>query len=636
MILITLDFETYYDKEYSLSKLTTEEYIRDERFEVIGVSVKVGDGDTQWFSGTWAETFKFLHTFDWQDAMLIAHNARFDAAILSWHFDIHPKAIADTMAMARALHGIEVGHSLAALVQFHALGEKGTEVNNALGKRRLDFSPEERAQYGRYCVNDTELTYKLFNVLAQTFPKDEFKLVDLTIKMFTEPVLTLDALLLEQHLNNIRERKHALMVKVAGGEPYWSEEDVAKNMDVYKKSIMSNDKFAALLSGYGVVPPMKTSPTTGKQTYAFAKTDPGLQELAEHPNEEVQALVAARLGIKSTIEETRTLRFMGIAQRGNLPIPLKTFAAHTSRWGGDDKINLQNLSSRGKDAGKLKHAIRAPKGYVIIDSDSSQIEARMLAWLSGQKDLVEIFENNNAEIRAGVPKDDHKYDPYKIMAAQIYNKPSNKVTGPERFIGKTVILGSGYGLGGKKFHMFMRQAGVDMSEDMASHIITTYRNVYPAIPALWEQGNQCLNALIEGRSAPYGVGEVVTLGWGMVFTPLGIPLRYHNLRRTQNAKGQDQIIYTSRTGVTDIWGGKFTENIIQHLARVVIGQQMLRIAKRYRVVLTVHDAIACIAPVKEAEEARAFVEEQMRWVPPWAAGLPLNCESGMGSTYGEC
>lgn len=329
MHLITLDFETYYDKEYSLKKLTTEEYIRDSRFEVIGLAIKVGDGETQWGSGTHEQIRRWLHTFDWDNAMLLAHNCLFDAAILSWVFDVHPKALADTLSMGRALDGVDVGGSLAAMAKRYGLGEKGTEILNALGKRRADFSPEELSRYGDYCINDVELTHALFERMAPAFPKGELKLIDLTLRMFTEPELELDRQGLEAHLKAVRQHKNELLIAAGVTD---------------KKDLMSNAKFASLLEELGVTPPKKISPTTGKETYAFAKTDPGLKALEDHEDDRVQALVAARLGNKSTLEETRTERFIQIAERGKFPVPIKYYAAHTGRWGGclvaDTKVQV--------------------------------------------------------------------------------------------------------------------------------------------------------------------------------------------------------------------------------------------------------------------------------------------------------
>ena len=207
MKIITLDFETYYAKDYGLRKCTTEEYIRHEQFEVIGVSVKVDDGETEWFSGTKKDTKEFLKKLDWESSVAVAHNAMFDMAILNWHFDIRPRKIVDTLSMARALYGTEVGGSLDALVTRFNLGVKGNEVLNALGKRRLDFTPEEMEAYAGYCINDTELTYKLFGVLAKDFPMSELNLIDLTIRMFTEPVIELDEARLMSHLQLVQIQK---------------------------------------------------------------------------------------------------------------------------------------------------------------------------------------------------------------------------------------------------------------------------------------------------------------------------------------------------------------------------------------------------------------------------------------------
>ena len=604
-MIITVDFETYYDKDFSLSKLTTEEYIRDDRFEVIGVAVKVDDNETEWFSGTHEETKSFLDRFDWGRSFVVAHNAMFDAAILTWNFGIFPLAWLDTLSMGRAVHGLEISSSLASLSKHYELGEKGTEVVNALGKRRLDFDHASLALYGEYCRNDVELTHKLLKKLIQKFQKSELKLIDTTIKMFSEPVLELDLPLLEAHLGEVKARKERLLQAV--------QQD--------RESLMSNQKFAELLKSMGVVPPTKISPTTGKETLAMAKNDEAFKALAEHPDERVQALVAARLGNKSTLEETRTERFIAIAKRGAMPVPLQYYAAHTGRWGGTDKINMQNLPSRGPNAGKLKKAILAPKGHVLIESDSAQIEARVLAWLAGQTDLVEAFRNGE--------------DVYKIMAAAIYAKERAEITKEERFVGKTTILGSGYGMGAAKFQAQLKSFDVQISEQEASHIIGVYRRTYSLIPKLWEQGQSAIDAMANNQSAPYGNGCVAVSGRDGVLMPNGLYQQYPNLRKIIDEEGKEQYVYDSRRGMNKIYGGKLTENVCQGLARCIIGEQMIKIAKRYKVVMTVHDSIVCIAPKEEADEAKAYVEECMRWVPDWAQGLPLNCEAGYGENYGS-
>ena len=602
-MLLTVDFETYYDREYSLSKITTEEYVRSDKFEVIGVGVKVDAQETTWFTGSESETQDFLNQYDWANSLVLAHNTAFDGAILSWRFGVNPKGWLDTLCMARAVHGVDAGGSLKALAERYEIGEKGTEVLNALGKRRVDFSSEEMDRYGTYCRNDVDLTYSLFQILSDGFPTSELKVIDRTLRMFTHPTLVLDLPLLEQHLYDVKARKEKLLSVAAAS----------------KDDLMSNDKFASLLERLGVTPPTKISPATNKETWAFAKTDEGFKVLQEHPDERVQALVAARLGNKTTLEETRTQRFIDIAKRGAMPVPLKYYAAHTGRWGGDDKVNLQNLPSRGANAGKLKTAIRAPKGHVIIDADSAQIEARVLAWLAGQSDLVKAFKEGE--------------DVYKIMASAIYAKDVGDISKEERFVGKTTILGAGYGMGAVKFRAQLKTFGTDIEEQESAHIIDVYRKTYPAIPTLWRQAQSALDAIAGDKGSALGEypDAVSVQGNKGIRLPSGLFLRYPEL--SKDAEGQ--YSYKTRMGRTKIYGGKVIENVCQAIARCIIAEQMVRISKRYKVVLTVHDAVACIAPKEEAQEAMGYVEQCMRWCPTWCEDLPLNCEAGYGESYGQ-
>jgi DNA polymerase len=306
-----------------------------------------------------------------------------------------------------------------------------------------------------------------------------------------------------------------------------------------------------------------------------------------------------------------------------MPIPLRYYAAHTGRWGGDDKVNMQNLPR----SSPLKRAILAPQGHMMIDSDSSQIEARTLAWLAEQNDLVDAFDRGE--------------DVYKIMASAIYGKPVDQITKDERFVGKTTILGAGYGMGAKKFRAQLKTFNVDLPQEECERIIMVYRQTYPMIPMLWREAGNALLAIANGQSAPLGRPDVLSVeGAKGIRLPNGLYIKYPNLRRWTNDSGKEELVYDTKRGKAvipnRIYGGKVIENVCQALARIAIGEQMLLIAKKYRVVMTVHDAIACIVPTHEAETAREFVEMAMRIRPKWALDLPLNCESGVGHSYGDC
>ena len=608
MDLITLDFETYYDKEYSLKKLTMEEYVRDPRFEVIGVAIKVNNEETEWASGTHEQLSKYLQAFDWENSMVLAHNTMFDGAILNWHYDIMPRVYTDTMCIARAVHGVENSASLRALSEKYNIGTKGQEILNTLGKRREQFQDSELDKFGDYCVNDVDLTYKLFLKMGKDFPKKELKLIDLTLRMFIEPTLDLDLTLLESHLTETRQRKEDLLTSAA----------------VERDDLMSNPKFAELLKSLDVEPPTKISPTTGKETLALAKSDEGFKALQEHPDERVQQLVAARLGNKSTLEETRTQRFIDISKRGLLPVPVRYYAAHTGRWGGDDKINLQNLPSRGVYGKKLKRSIIPTAGHTIIDADSSQIEARVLAWLAGQDDLTNAFAKGE--------------DVYKKMASRIYAVAESDVTKDQRFVGKTTILGAGYGMGAQKFQDQLKTFGFDMELSEARRVIKIYRETNYSINKLWREAQQTLpllHAPPRDSKVSLGCHDALTIEDGKIRLPSGLHIKYEDLRFDQTDKGVE-FHYKTRRGRTRIYGGKIIENVCQAIARCIIGEQMLQIAKKYKVVLTVHDSIACCVKDEEVAEAQEFIESRMRWTPDWAKGLPIDCESGAGKSYGDC
>lgn len=622
MNLITLDFETYYAQDFSLTKLTTEEYIRDKRFEVIGVGVKVNDGETVWVSGTHDDVAKYLSTLPWNESALLCHNTLFDGAILAWTFGITPSLYLDTLSMARAFHGVDAGGSLAALVERYGLGAKGTEVLDAKGKQRTGFSVEELARYGEYCKNDVELTLKLFRVLVENFPEDELQLIDMTLKMFIQPVLELDDALLVDRLEEVRAEKQALLGALKEKLNCETEEDV-------RKKLASNKQFAELLKEHGIEPPLKTSKTTGKLTFALAKNDEGFIALTEHEDPFIQQLCGVRLGTKSTIEESRIERFINVGARnkGKLPIPLKYYGAHTGRWAGSDKVNFQNLPSRDKKKKALKNAVIAPDGYMVINCDSSQIEARVLAWLAGQQDVVKQFANNE--------------DVYSIFASAVYDKPISKANPVERFVGKTCVLGLGYGTGAAKLQHTLKTTppGCIVDDEEAKRIVNLYRETNYKIIELWRDGDMAIRNMAnwEPNDKPYFYGEHQCLQitqYG-VRLPNGLYIRYPDLK-IQEEEGKLQYIYKSRKGPVSLWGGSLVENVVQALARIIVGQQMIRVSARYRPALTVHDAAVCVVKEDEVEDAMRFITGVMSEPPEWAKGLPVACEAGVAKSYGDC
>ena len=621
MQLVTLDFETYYDVGFSLSGLTTEEYIRDARFQVIGVAIKIDEAETYWVTGSHEVIQDSLNKIDWKNSALLCHNTQFDGAILAFRFGIIPGLYLDTLSMARATNGVEVGGSLAFLVEYYDLGVKGTEVVQAKGKRLEDFSETELSAYAGYCINDVELTYKLFGMLAPKFPQSEIDLIDLTLRMYTQPLLEVDDALLQDRLIEVQAEKsellQGLMVKLE-----------CETEECVRAKLASNKQFAEILQELGVIVPTKISPATGKETYALAKGDQGFLDLCEHEDPFIQQLCTVRLGTKSTIEESRIERFIGIGARnkGKLPIPLKYYGAHTGRWAGSDKVNFQNLPARDKKKKALKNAIIPPDGHKVINADSSQIEARVLVWLAGQDDVVQWYKEER--------------DVYCEFASTVYDRPITKANKTERAVGKTCILGLGYGTGWAKLQQTLKlAAGVELDERECKRLVSVYRNVNSKVIDLWRECEEALRDIAswpQGKE-PYPIGRHNTL----YATPQGIKLpnglyiKYPGLT-WDTSEAKSKFVYKSRRGFISIWGGSVVENVVQALARIIIGEQMLKINEKYRPVLTVHDAVVNVIPETEIDDAMKFIIDTMSTPPDWATTLPVACEAHYGDSYGDC
>jgi DNA polymerase len=622
MQLVTLDFETYYDVGFSLSGLTTEEYIKDPRFQVIGVAIKIDDGVTRWVTGTHHAIKQELDQINWKETILLCHNTQFDGGILSFTFNIIPHIYLDTLSMARAIHGVDAGGSLAALVERYELGAKGTEVVDAKGKRLEDFGIDDLRRYGEYCINDVELTYKLWNVLSKDFPTNELKLIDLTLRMYTEPVLQVDDALLLERLSEVQAEKQHLLQGLMSKLQCQTEEEV-------RAKLASNKQFAEILQELGVIVPMKTSPATGNPTFALAKNDEGFIALTEHEDSFIQELCSVRLGTKSTIEESRIERFIGIGKRnkGMLPIPLKYYGAHTGRWAGSDKVNFQNLPSRDKKKKALKNAVVAPEGYQVINCDSSQIEARVLVWLAGQNDVVKWYEEGR--------------DVYSEFASKVYDRPITKKDATERFVGKTCTLGLGYGTGWSKLQHTLKTSppGAVLSDDECQRLVRVYRDVNNKVIDLWRESDEALRNMSAWKDnmKPYYLGnhEALLVAERGIKLPNGLYIQYPGLT-WDTSEAKSKYIYKSRRGFISIWGGSVVENVVQALARIIVGEQMLKIHEKYRPALTVHDAVVCVVPEAEIDEAMRFIIDIMSTPPEWAKGLPVACEAHHGASYGDC
>jgi len=593
---IYLDFETYYDVQLSLTKMSTVQYVNHPDFKVWGVGIKVDEGETEWYNEE--ETPEILSQIDWNDCSLICHNTLFDAYILTQYFGHKPAFYYDTASMSRGLYpNMSARLKDCATRQFpnDVSMRKGDELVNAKGVRDLD--PDLDAQIGGYCIQDVDLTYALFKAYLVNYPESELQLIDLTVRMFVEPKLILDRGLLIAYKEDIKVKTAALIEASA----------------TTREVLASQVKFKNHLENIGIVVPTKTSPATGQKIPAFGKNDSAYVQMCQaYP--EYNHIWQGREAVKSRVEETRAERFLEATNPdGTFSVPLRYYAAHTGRFGGSDKLNLQNLP-RGS---KLRTAIMAPEGQKLFISDLSNIEARMLAWMAKEHELVEAFATGR--------------DVYCEFASQIYGRTITKADKLERYVGKTAILGLGYGMGHQRFKdtLKMGSPSVDITVGTAMVIVNQYRGMYPNIPKLWSGMKDSLFQMLNPRSIGLKYGPL-KIGARALELPNGMALSYPNLMYDNG-----EFIYKTQRETIRTHGPRVTENVIQALARIVITDQILDIQSMPQVdiVMQIHDEIVAIGSESDSDKTMEQIIGIMRTPPSWCSDLPLDAEGGVSQVY---
>lgn len=613
---ITIDFESYYDADYSLRKMTTREYIMDERFEVHLLSVIEDDKPTLVLEAD--EINDWVADQDWDTVSLNAHNMIFDGAILAWHYGVRPKLYECTMSMAQALVGHRIGSaSLYEVNKSVGLIKDSGALYDMKGKRLRDIDREspEWARYKVYAADDALHSRMHLLRFRKEMPPRQRLVIDTLMRMYIDSDLRLDKRILEENLVEARLEREQLL-RAAGVTS--------------KSDLTSAPKFAKLLEGLGVTPPRKISPTTKKETWAFSKKDLDFVDLMTHEKKTVRMLVEARLNASSSIEETRTVRFIRLAniEGATLNVPLRFAGAHTMRFSGMDSLNLQNL----KRDSRIREAMVAPPGYVMVVVDASQIEARILAWLAGQMELLRQF---------GLGQ-----DVYSAFATKVYKREINKADNPaERFVGKTGVLGLGYMTGFRTLYKSLVLGGADdMTLETSREIVNTYRTSYPEIPELWKRADEFIQSMLSLSYDKVGPLETNPGPFRTWQLPGGLPVVYPSLSLRPDDKGYPAPHYWRHRykAWTSLYGGKLVENWVQHLAWTVICDTMVKMRltnPRWHCFLQVHDELGYIVPESEGKAAYEHLMKFMCQQPSWADAMPypvpLGAEGGIAYRYSD-
>lgn len=633
-MIVTIDWESYWSDTYSLKRMSATDYILSPLFQVIGVSIKRGDGPITWHPGHPGVVEEELAKIDWKNTAMLSHNGMFDGAILKWRYGYEPALYLDTLCMARAkTHAQIQSSSLAAVAEALGLPPKGDEVLLAKGKRLEAFTERELEDYGKYCAHDSFLCRRIFDIFMEyKFPKSELEVIDASLRMFITPTAQLDMSKLAVHL-------HALEVY---------REKLFSNVD--RADYTSNQKFAQILTEAGVSVPYKISPTTGKWIPALSRSDPEFKRLCDDPDltTEQQVHLMIRKGAKSTIEETRTRRMLELAKLnwdllsqvryhgwGWMPVPYTYYGAHTGRFSGTAGFNFANLP-RGSP---IRDAIVAPPGMRIVHRDASQIECRVLAAIAGCERLLRGFRLGR--------------DVYSDFASAFYQRRITKESPRERFTGKTAVLSLGYGAGWAKFQiaLYLGQGGmsVKLSNTEANTLVNFYRETYKEIPILWKQANRVVEGLA-GRRVPSP--NVVIPATGVDYTnarirlPNGLALQYPGITvasvpwdaeddfSERNLRAEVRYQGFRKGEVRKLYGAKLVENITQALARVIVTDVMRRVTHRTgrRPFMGTYDSWDYVVPEDDVEAFDIILAEEFTRSPEWLPDLPLASEGGWGKT----
>jgi DNA polymerase len=631
MNLLVLDFESFFDSEYSLSKMTTESYVRDKRFGTHMCGFWFPDrmpAPATCTDASLRNNEQFRQQIE--ESAVLCHHAAFDGLILNHHYDLRPKMWLDTLSMSRLVWPKLKSHSLDALALHCGLPSKHVPYN--LFKGVQDLQPELYRQVADGCQHDCWLTYEILKRLLPSVPKEELIVIDSTVRMFTQPVLELDRPRMQAFLQaeRIRKAKAMLAAGAALGIPVHLATTADEMRDLLARietELQSSDKFRIALESIGHVCPMKWSAKQEKEIPALAKNDSGMDMLLEHDDVRVQALAAARLGVKSTIDETRAERLLDMDTRGALPMYLTMYATKTLRVGGGDKNNVLNW----RRGGEIRKSIKAPPAHKIVVGDESQIEYRLLLWVTGQWDKLEALAAGR--------------DLYCEFASQFYGETITKDMKEKRGVGKQGILMGGYGAGAATQIRTAAGGGygppVYLSQIEGERMVGIYRNGHTCVTAFWRWCDRVLPLLGNGGQAEYK-GGVIQIRDHRIWFPNGTAMDYTGMRWATN----DQIFEDqandgssacwwepTRKGWSRMWGSKLTADIIQGLARVLITGALTRFVQRHRLALQVYDELVAIVPDDQAEEALAFMLDVLRTPPSWAPDIPLDAEGLIAQNY---
>ena len=614
---LVIDFETYWEKGYSLKKMSIPEYVHDPRFRVYGAGVYSDTGITDFILGrdvkSWVERNVDARN---NDVTLIGHNLGFDYYILHNIYSISFRTLHCTRSMSYNVLGRRssggVAADLGSLGRYLRLRTTKTVMPTPAEMTGL-LAEQAMAEMGRYSQYDARLCYEVYQSLLPrvSAPELEMPLISHTLKMFCERGVWID-----------KERLHELRRSATT-----NVRDILHRANVTRPEVSEVKSFCKLLEKeltHGV--PEKEG--KNGSIPALAKTDPFVDEAAKKPGR-VGDLCRARLAVKSsdqTLARLQTLeKIFHLA--GKVPVELKYYGAHTGRWSGTGGINFQNF----KRGGGLRELLlpSGPGGSFVI-ADYSQIETRVLAVLTDEFSLLDLFYSGE--------------DVYSDFAEKVFHTPVSKTSDDPRqkslrLIGKGCILGLGYGMAGKKLLTTFEKdpaskalvTSGEITATLCEGLVEKYRDTYSSIPEYWGKTERDFRKAMRGSSSgmfsPRDGSVCCTL-------PSSRTIVYHNPREVEERWGGSRGLVFGPGDGENIYGGRLVENIVQAVARDILGEAILALDGVYPIVFHTHDEVVINNQGKVLDDFHeAQIRRHLQSPPKWMDSIPLEVDIKVSERY---
>lgn len=659
--LVVTDFETYFDRDYTLRKMRTEEYILDRRFKVHGVAVAYPNGKTDFIDPD--DIAKWLRAY--RSHAMVGHNMYFDGLIWKLRYSHVAPFLLDTKLLANMVFGpaeVSGGNDLESVAERLGFQPKG-KIDMFCGKDEL--SPEEYRAMRAYACNDADLEYKALMALLPRITRPEFELwlLDHTLRIYINKPLPVLAGKCESALRkigtNLRSCMRALPKTSFDCEEYEGsgkkKHKVVTRKVVDEAVLASNKQFGQALLQVLARNKIKVPKKMGKNGLipALAKADEGFMALKSSPNAAVRSLVIARLAKRSSDTQIARLRtLIKCARLGGFRVYLNYWGAHTGRWSGGSGLNAHNFPNPTRSPDEFERLVAAliracivpPRGKVFTAVDAANIETRVLVWWAGQQNLVNAFGEGA--------------DVYSDFASETFGeevrKPSPDDPKPKairfkllRNVGKATILGLGYSMGAPKFERNLRASpdvrvlfeDGELDTAKCEAIVKQYRHKYTNIPALWSKVEAAFFKAREGAQRMVN-GVLFEPGPNHsvhVTLPSGRMICYPHVRigeHDDGQKGQRKVWVYGHGKGKKLYGGLLVENLVQAMSRDILAEGVWAMEQAgYPVAYHVHDSIVCTVPRARAKTAMNYCIEVLSTAPAWGQGMRLGAEGSIEECF---